>query len=246
MHYIPKVIHYFWFGRGEKSESVKHCIESWKSICPDYKIIEWNEDNYNIHKHPFMEMAYRDKKWAFVSDYARLDILYKYGGIYLDTDVELLKSLNPLLCNQAFMGFEKENIIGDGAGFGCMAGLPVFKEMMACYDNLDEYIESPRLRTKVLIDNGLVLNGKRQSVAGIEIYPTEYFCPKNYMTGVINVSYKTFSIHHFQDSWHDGNSKYYTNIMRFLNRKLGEENGYKMYQRMMRAKDKIKDMAGMF
>ena len=111
---IPKKFHYFWFGNGEKPDSVLKCIESWKKYCPDFEIIEWNENNYDIHKHPFMEKAYQEKKWAFVSDYARLDVLYEHGGIYLDTDVEILKDFSPLCVNQAYIGFERPDLVNDG------------------------------------------------------------------------------------------------------------------------------------
>ncbi len=131
---IPHKIHYFWFGSGEKSKEVIKCIDSWKKNCPDFEIIEWNETNYDIHKHPFMEKAYEEKKWAFVSDYARLDILYNIGGIYLDTDVEVIKDLAPLCSNEAYMGFESPELVNDGHGFGCSPGMEIFKEMLDVYD----------------------------------------------------------------------------------------------------------------
>lgn len=106
MESIPKIIHYCWIGKSEKPESVEYCIESWKKYCPDYKIIEWNENNYDFIKNEYMKEAYDSKKWGFVPDYARLDIIYNYGGIYLDTDVEIIKSFDALLNQEAFIGFE--------------------------------------------------------------------------------------------------------------------------------------------
>ena len=237
---IPKKIHYFWFGGAEKSASVLRCIDSWKKNCPDYEIIEWNENNYDIHKHPFMEKAFNDKKWAFVSDYARLDVLTQYGGIYLDTDVEILKDFSPLCTSKAFIGFEKTDRIGDGQGFGGVADFPLFKEMLSEYDGLDEYIESPVLRTKVLLNHGLKLDGSRQQVDGMEIYPVDYFCPKSWSTGKITLTENTYSIHHFDASWHDKSAHKYIVLMRFLNRTFGEEKGQKLFKNIITIKDKLK------
>lgn len=237
---IPKKFHYFWFGNGEKPDSVLKCIESWKKYCPDFEIIEWNENNYDIHKHPFMEKAYQEKKWAFVSDYARLDVLYEHGGIYLDTDVEILKDFSPLCANQAYIGFERPDLVNDGQGFGGMQHFPLFKEMLACYDDLDEYIESPKLRTKVLLYHGLKQDGARQNVAGMEIYPIDYFCPKSFATGRINKTDNTYSIHHFDGSWHGKNGMKYIQLMRLLNRMFGIKNGQKIFEGLMEFKDKLR------
>ena len=116
---IPKIIHYCWFGGNDKSELVERCISSWKKYCPDYKIIEWNENNYNVNKNKYTKYAYERQKWAFVSDYARIDIINTYGGFYLDTDVELMKSLDDLINNEIYFGIEKNtNKISTGLGFG--------------------------------------------------------------------------------------------------------------------------------
>lgn len=237
---IPKKIHYFWFGGAEKPASVLHCIDSWKKSCPDFEIIEWNDSNYDIHKHPFMEKAFNDKKWAFVSDYARLDILLQYGGIYLDTDVEVIKDLSPLCENEAFIGFESSEIIGDGQGFGGVAGFSLFKEMLLEYDHIDEYIESPQLRTKVLLKHGLRLGGTHQNIEGIEIYPVDYFCPKSWSTGKITITENTYSIHHFDASWQDKSAHKYTVIMRTLNRVFGEKTGKNIFKEIIYVKDKLK------
>ncbi len=238
--FIPKKIHYFWFGGGEKNAKVKKCINSWKKYCPDYEIIEWNENNYDIKKHPFMMKAYEDRKWAFVSDYARLDVLYENGGIYLDTDVELIKNFDELLENHAYIGFEREDLIGDGQGFGGEKGFPIFKEMMDVYNGLEEYIESPKLRTQVLKEHGLRLDGSRQNVDGMEIYPIDFFCPKNYKTGRIQITPNTMSIHHFEASWHPKGGKKYLHLMRFLNILLGERSGEVAFGKIIRFKDSLK------
>ena len=250
---IPHIIHYFWLGGGEKPESVKRCIESWKKHCPDFEIKEWNESNYDVHKHPYMEKAYREKKWAFVPDYGRLDVMYRYGGIYLDTDVEVLKDLSPLCEHKAFKGFENSEFVNDGQGFGCIPGLPIFKEMIACYDG-DEpyemiegekcYIESPRLCTKVLLRHGLVQDGSRQKVGDIDIYPTEFFCPLSYDTGILSVTENTYSIHHFDASWHGKNAGYYMKLMQWLNRRFGVKKGKKIFLVFIHAKDAFKKLIG--
>lgn len=237
---IPKKIHYFWFGGGDKPVSVQKCIDSWRRCCPDFEIIEWNEKNYDIHKHPFMEKAAEDKKWAFVTDYARLDVLTQYGGIYLDTDVEVLKDLTPLCENQAFIGFEKTDIIGDGQGFGGIAGFPIFREMLEVYDGLDEYIESPKLRTKILLKHGLKLDGCRQQINGMEIYPVDFFCPKSWETGRIKITSNTYSIHHFDGSWHGKSGRKYIVLMRMLNRLFGIDKGMEFFQKIIGFKDKLK------
>lgn len=237
---IPKKIHYFWFGGNEKTASVRKCINSWYKNCPDFEIIEWNETNYDIHKHPFMEKAVNDKKWAFATDYARLDVLLQYGGIYLDTDVEAIKDLTPLCAHQAFIGFEKDDLINDGLGFGGAPGFSIFKEMIDLYNGLDEYIESPKLRTKVLLEHGLKLDGTRQQIDGIEIYPVEYFCPKSWATGRINITANTYSIHHYDGSWHGKSGKKYIILMRALNRLFGVEKGNLLFGKIISVKDKLK------
>ena len=120
---IPKVIHYCWFGHNPLPERYKEWIKSWKRYCPDYEIVEWNESNYDVTKHPYMRAAYDAKKWGFVSDYARLDIIYENGGIYLDTDVELVKNLDELLYQEGFAGVDSSGRLSTGLGFGARKGL---------------------------------------------------------------------------------------------------------------------------
>jgi len=175
---IPKVIHCCWFGGAPKGEKEKRCIESWKKFCPDYKIIEWNEENYDINNHPFVKRAYQKKKWAFVSDYARLDIIYRHGGVYLDTDVEIVKPIDELLSVQMFAGFEDIRVVNFGLGFGAEKEHPYLKEMMKAYDHLvfpDNDAElgkiaCPIIQTDVLKRHGLVQNGKNQKIEKCAIY----------------------------------------------------------------------------
>ncbi len=246
---IPRIIHYFWLGGNPKPESVIKCIDSWKKFCPDFEIKEWNESNYDVHKHPYMDKAYREKRWAFVPDYGRLDILYQYGGIYLDTDVEVLKDLSPLCQYKAYKGFENQQFVNDGQGFGCIAGLPIFKEMMECYDGdepyyyengEEQYVASPKLCTKVLLRHGLIPDGTRQKVDDIEIFPVDYLCPLDYDTGKLRVTENTYSIHHFDASWHGKNARMYQKLMQTLNRMFGVESGKKLFSRIMQTKDAFK------
>lgn len=206
---IPKTIHYCWFGGNDKSEKMLEYIESWKQHCPDYQIMEWNESNYDVTKHPFMEKAYAAKKWAFVSDYARIDILHEHGGIYLDTDVELLTTLDPFLGYDFFAGFENEEYVAFGLGFGSVAGHPILKDIMAYYDHTEfpdssfllPSISCPIIQTNVLKRYGLVCNNLNQEIRGGQVFSTEYFCPMSYETGETHCTERTVSIHHYDISW---------------------------------------------
>jgi len=249
VYQIPRVIHYFWLGRTEKPESVKKCISSWRKQCPDFEIREWNESNYDISKHPYMEKAYREKRWAFISDYGRLDVLYQYGGIYLDTDVEVLKDLSPLCEYKAFKGFENPNLVNNGQGFGCVAGMPIFKEMMQCYDGNEpyyyengeeHYVTSPNICTKVLVRHGLRLDGTKQRIEEIDIFPKDYFCPLDFYTGKLNVTKNTYSIHYFDASWKGKNAQEYHRIMRRFNRMFGLDKGMTLFGKIMSLKDNVK------
>lgn len=172
---IPKVIHYCWFGGGTKPKLTEKCIQSWRIFCPDYQIVEWNENNYDISAAPlYVRQAYAAKKWAFVTDYARLQIIYENGGIYMDTDVELKKPLDDLLRYDAYFGFECGKTINTGLGFGAVIGLPLLDEMMNDYRNV-VFINgdgSYNLKTcgdynlKHFLSRGLVLNDQRQIIGG--------------------------------------------------------------------------------
>lgn len=211
---IPKKIHYCWFGNGEKSEEVCKCIESWKKFCPDYEIIEWNESNFDVLEIDYIKEAYEHKKWAFVSDYARFKILYENGGIYFDTDVELIRDLSPILSLGAYMGCEhameeKSILINPGLGMASEPKFNIYKEIINMYAekhflnndgsfNLETVCE---YTTNILKNHGFKEENKIQYISGIHIYPTEYFCPMNYKTGEINITSNTYSIHHYTASW---------------------------------------------
>jgi mannosyltransferase OCH1-like enzyme len=207
---IEKTIHYCWFGNGQLDEKSKKCIESWKIFCPEYKIVEWNESNFNIHMNPFVEEAYQKKKWAFITDYVRLYVLYNYGGIYMDTDVELLKNIDCFLNHKAFSGFENNMLIPTGI-MASEKNNEWIKYLLSYYDNKHFINTDNSLNTQPntgIITNmtlekyNLVLNNEFQILNNeVAIYPHEYFCPKSHITNDINITENTYCIHHFNGSW---------------------------------------------
>lgn len=227
---IPKKIHYFWFGGNEKPKSVQKCINSWKKYCSDYEIIEWNETNFDIHCMSFVEQAYEAKKYAFVSDVARLMVVYEYGGIYMDTDVEVIKPLDDLLENRAYMSFENNENINTGQGFGAEAGMPFFKEHIDVYRNWNfinddgtyNQIGCPKVATDLFKIKGIFLDGSEQTVCDIHIYPAEYFNPYDSLTGKLTKTPNTYSIHWYDASWSDKSSKL-LKINRAIRRIIGTE-----------------------
>ncbi len=215
---IPKVIHYCWFGRGPKSELSERCIASWKKLFPEYEIKEWNEDNFDVNIIPYTAEAYRNKKYAFVSDYARFWILYNYGGIYFDTDVEVIKDMSPILARGPYLGCELTYKDGNyiphvatGLGMAAVAGMEFYKKILDIYH--EKYYISPKgyiTGTVVQIITRLIKNEAPElnlndicSFRGITIYPAEYFCPKNYNTGELTITDNTYTIHHYIASWAD-------------------------------------------
>lgn len=212
---IPKIIHYCWVGGKPKPQSVLYCIESWKRFCPDYEIREWNETNYDFSKNEYMRQAYEAKKWGFVPDYARLDIIYTYGGIYFDTDVELLRNLDSLLDQEGFMGFENtgdgEFFVNCGHGFGAVSHNEVIRQTRDLYDHVSfinedgtpNLLASPYYTTQSLRKIGLKQTNQDQQLPGMTIYASDVFCPKNFRTGKIKRTSRTVSIHHFTASWVD-------------------------------------------
>ncbi len=226
---IPKKIHYCWFGNNPLSDSAKACIESWKKYCPDYEIICWNETNYDVNKHAYTREAYKHKAYAFVSDYARLEILYENGGIYMDVDVEVRKNLDPLLNNEAYCAFSNHvPRINTGLGFGAVKGFTMLKEMLEAY-RFERYETDygfnktlcQSYNTKVLVYHGLKQNGQYQVVNGMTCYPKDYFDPmSSYFYIAPNVD-KAFSVHHSANTWSHQN-------MRF--RKIKEDSKLDIYK----------------
>lgn len=208
---IPKVIHYCWFGGNPKPSIAERCMKSWEKQCPDYKIIEWNELNYNIDSAPlYVRQAYDKKKWAFVADFVRLQIIYEYGGIYLDTDVELVNNLDELLRYHAYFGFEEDDYINTGLGFGAEQGNHILFELMKDYEEIPFVLEDgnydstpcPQRNTKIFLRFGLICNGMLQQLDdGTMILPAEYLCPLDNATRILHKTSNTISIHHFDASW---------------------------------------------
>lgn len=212
---IPKVIHYMWLGGKAIPEGLKRCIDSWKDCCPDYEIIEWNESNYDLDKHPYMRQAYEEKAYGFVPDYARLDILYNHGGFYLDTDVELKKSLDDLRYQEAFVGLEKWQVVNFGGCSGAVKGHPMIKKFLEARQNVF-FLDANRNQNKntcgfydtgVILDNGYKMDGSTQCIGGMNIYGYDYFHPYDYMSGISNETINTRSIHHFNGGWLDESSR---------------------------------------
>lgn len=206
---IPKIIHYCWFGRNALPPIAVKCIESWKKILPNYIIKEWNEDNFDINVIPYTKEAYQAKKYAFVSDYARFKIIYEEGGIYLDIDVEVLKSLDNLLMNNAFTGFEDDTKVAPGLILAAKKENALIKEILDKYKEKKFILPNGSFNyetvvihmTNILIEKGLVLNGTQQTISELTIYPTDYFSPKSLATGKLNITPNTYTIHHYAATW---------------------------------------------
>ncbi|HBV82862.1 MAG TPA: glycosyl transferase [Lachnospiraceae bacterium] len=213
---IPKVIHYCWFGRNPLPPLAVKCIESWKSYLPDYEIREWNEDNFDVDIIPYTREAYEARKYAFVSDYARFYILYHHGGLYFDTDVEVIRPMDDIVARGAFMGCENEAkpgmpelAVAPGLGLGCPSGLRIYAEILDLYAGLHFKCADGGLNLKTvvaytteqLVAKGLKNVNEVQCVADVWVYPKEYFCPMDYYTSQLNITLQTRSIHHYAASW---------------------------------------------
>lgn len=204
---IPKKIHYCWFGRGEKPKLAQKCIASWKKYMPDYEIIEWNEDNFDVNMNAYTKMCYEQKKYAFLSDYIRLIVVEQHGGIYFDTDVEAVRSFDDLLDCSAFFGFETEKYANTGEGFGSEPGNKIVKQMIQEYapllDGQHGTIGCPHLNTDALLKFGLIQNGQKQELSDAIVYPPDFFNPYDDPTGILTKTANTYSIHWYGKSWMD-------------------------------------------
>lgn len=230
----PKIIHYCWFGRNPLPSTARRCIESWKKYFPDYDIKEWNEDNFDVNIIPYTKEAYSVKKYAFVSDYARFWILYNYGGLYFDTDVEVIRKMDHIIAKGPFMGFEqpseelkKENMgykVAPGLGLGVNPGLGLYKELLDYYktlhflniDGTPNPVTIVKHTTDILMKKGLKPNNELQFVDGVWIYPWDVFCPQSYYTKKTYISKNTVSIHLYCDSWNNSYNKFKKNIIRLI------------------------------
>ena len=232
MNMIPKTIHYCWFGGKEKPKSVMKCIASWQKFCPNYVIKEWNEQNFDVYAIPYTRDAYQDGKYAFVSDVARFKVLYDEGGVYFDTDVELIKPIDDLVGHGAFMGWEKADALGNmhvnpGLGLAAPKEFPFYKEVLDGFAELPYYLDNGQwnsytmitLVTDLLKEKGLTMDGSLQTVNSLTIYPSDYLCPMDSLTGEIHLTDNTFAIHHYTMSWLPNSTQWRVKLMRKI-RKL--------------------------
>lgn len=242
---IPKIIHYCWFGKKEKPYIVKKCIKSWKDNLNDYEIIEWNEENFDINCNKFVKEAYENKKYAFVSDYVRVNALYNYGGIYLDTDVEVNKSFNDLLENDSIWGFEEKNYIATST-IGARKGNELIKVFLDDYngrqfiknDGTIDTLTNVAIVSKIIKDLGVELNGKFQKIEGVAtIYPQEYFSPYDYINCYMKDSINTYCVHHYYKSWLPIRVRVKTNIKKILANIIGGKNIAKIREKIMKDRE---------
>lgn len=206
---IEKKIHYCWFGGKPLPKEAKKCIDSWKKYFPDFEIIEWNENNFNINYNKYTSEAYKNRKYAYVADVARLYVIYNYGGVYFDVDVEVIKNYKDIIKNEAFFGLEKEGYLNTGLGFGAIKKSQIVKQLLDDYKDRDfvtqdgklNLIPCPEINSKIFLKNGFDLKNKIQTINNITIYPTEYFNPLEDSTGKIKKTKNTHSIHWYAKSW---------------------------------------------
>lgn len=235
---IPKTIHYCWFGGNPIPKEYEKYIESWRQIMPDYTIKRWDETNYDINCIPFSSEAYSVGKFAYVSDYARLRILYEHGGVYFDTDVEVIKPIDDILTDGGFMAFEKNTLnnsdqilnVNPGLGFAVAPGNPIIREAMDFYeshhyiypDGHMEQITIVKIVTDILKNRGLSQSDIPTTIEGITIYPWDYFCPVEFLSSKLEITENTRTIHHYSASWMSLTDKlkmkkgYYANKVRKL------------------------------
>lgn len=215
---IPKIIHYCWFGGNPIPSEYQAYIATWRKYLPDYEIKEWNETNFDVNCIPFIQEAYKVKKFAYVSDYARLKILYENGGVYFDTDVEVIRNMDDLMAKGPWMGVEKhtstpsaDDQVAVGLGFAVEPHNPIIKEVMSFYENTHyifpdghmEQITIVPVVTGVLRKHGMPAHVDRPTkVDGITIYPWDYFCPQEgFQYNEIECTDNTYTIHHYSATW---------------------------------------------
>ena len=237
MGMIERTIHYCWFGHNPLPASAKKYIESWKKHFPGYDIKEWNEDNFDVNAIAYTRDAYEAGKYAFVSDYARFWILYHHGGVYFDTDVEVMRPMDDIIAKGAFMGFELDNVksresipaINPGLGMAAEKGNAVYAEILKGFEQLDFYLPNGNrnpfsmipMVTKMMKERGLVLKDEMQTIDGITIYPNEYFNPFDDITGILRKTDNTRSIHWYAKTWADSNHPWLVGMKRIMRRVLG-------------------------
>lgn len=234
---IPKVIHYCWFGRNPLPESAIKCINSWQTFFPDYEIKEWNEDNFDVNIIPYTQEAYEAKKYAFVSDYARMWVLYHYGGLYFDTDVEVIKPMDDIVERGSFMGVEVEYSdtvkmsVAPGLGLGAMPGLILYKDILDYYSHLNFIVGDGQFNTLAIVGittlmlykQGMIDTNSLQEVSGVWIYPRDYFNPFDDNTGKLIITENTRSIHWYTKTWMNKQNPLRKWIVRMIHRYFGND-----------------------
>lgn len=224
----PKIIHYCWFGKKQKDKMVKKCIATWRKFFPDYKIIEWNEEKIDMNINLYVKEAYEKKKWAFVSDYVRLFALYKYGGIYLDTDVEVLKPFDALLLKSSFVGFESKGVITSWL-IGATPKNEIIKEFMDCYEKKHFVVNGHMDLTPNTVSlseickrHGMIEENRIQDLGEMVIYPIDYFCGKSIVDGRIRITENTYTIHYFDGGWQSPTDRMFKKIKYSIFKIIGE------------------------
>ncbi len=225
---IPKIIHYCWFGEKPLPALARQCLKSWKKYCPNYEIKRWDENNFDINICQYVKEAYEAKKYAFVTDFVRLWVLLKFGGIYMDTDVEVLKSLDPILKYKAISGFESNQDIPTGL-MGSEANFPLFNEFLKEYDNLSfvftnnaNVITNVTRITNTCLKYGLKRNNTKQTIEGFTLLPKEYFCPTD-KYNLPTPTKNSYTIHHFAGSWNSPLIRIKIKIVKFIGLHLGTQ-----------------------
>ena len=234
MDNIPHIIHYCWFGKNPKPQLVIDCISTWERYFPGWEIKEWNEDNYNVRTIPYIQEAYEAKKWVFVADYARFDILYQYGGIYLDTDVEFIKPLpQQFLQLKGFTGFECTGIVAPGLIFAVEKNFPILKEFINQYKTehfeikADGIYKTVNLHvTEILQKEGLKTDNTLQTVAGLTVFPSEYFCGYDTDIHEPDITCNTICWHHYFASW--SKVPFKSKVQNVLKKAIGKKNYKKL------------------
>lgn len=240
---IPKIIHYCWFGRNPLTPLAQKCIASWRTFFPNYEIREWNEDNFDVNIIPYTAEAYRVGKYAFVSDYARFWVLYRYGGVYFDTDVEVIRPMDDVLEKGPFMGFEllgEKMAVAPGLGLAADPGMAIYKTILDRYEHLLFLLPDGSINpcmmipmvTELLVKEGLNGSGAIEHVADVNIYPPDWFNPYDDALGKLRKTENTRSIHWYAKSWMPADPAWKTGLKRALRRVFGKERVMRLGQRL--------------
>lgn len=241
---IPKIIHYCWFGGKELPKLAKRCLASWKKYCPDYEIKCWNESNFDVNSNQYVKEAYENKKYAFVTDYVRLYALYNFGGVYMDTDVEVIKNIDDFLNCKGFSSFESTNLVPTGI-LASEKELPIIKELLEYYTNKKfinadgSFDTTPNTKTitDTFVKYGLKQNNKKQVIKDFTFYESDYFCPIDCKTKVKKITDNTYTIHWFAGSWLPYKEKLKLKLYEILGNVLGKDKTNKLIRALKGEKD---------